>query len=387
MKPPPAAGGGGAPDGNSLERTPTGAGGQTGRSGDRPGGDFFDLRPEEVAGFEPRGEVVARRRPLEVKPLLKTAVAILVLAGLVAGAVLAWPSSRARVPDVVGKTLDNAMRTARESGMDPAVVAWRYSSGHSDGVVLGQSPAGGSVVGKGSRLNLTVCKGPGPEAGAGGAPSRAKAGDRPGGERVITIDAGHQVSPVYGEWADPGMTRRTPGDQGGRGTTSGNHEHAVTIDIAMKLKGLLEKEGLTVRMTRETNTVDLANTARAEMANDAGSLLCVHIHCGNSADPMAKGIRTLCPAQNAWTAGFHEKSKTAALYIQEQLVISCELDDLGVLADGDLPEFNWSKVPTAEPEIGFLTNPRDDAFLAEDQFRWKAAWGLRNGIKKFLDNT
>ncbi len=348
--------------------------------------EFFELDPDEVRGFEPRGEVIARRRPFDPKPLLKASAAALVVAALVAAAAFLWPSSRAKVPDLVGKTLDIAMREARESNLDPAVTSWRYSNRHSDGVVLAQSLAKGSAVRKGTKLFLTVCKGPPPETGSTAGSSPPQASAQPSAEQVITIDAGHQALPVYGEWIDPGMTRRSSGDPGGKGTISGNLEYEVTIDIALKLKGLLEKDGLSVVMTREANTLDTPNATRAEIANNANSVLSVHIHCGNSGDPATMGICTLCPAENTWTAGFYEKSKTAALYIQEQLVKSCEIDDMGVLATGDLPEFNWSKVPTVEPQIGFLTNPRDDGFLADEQFRWKAAWGLRNGIKKFLEN-
>lgn len=349
-------------------------------------GDFFELAPEEVPGYQPTGQVVARRPRRDVKPLLKAAAGLLVTAGLVVAAILIWPSAHARVPDLVGKILKEAIGAARESGLQPVVTAWEYSNSRSDGVVLAQAPAGGSRVGKGSRLSMTVCKGPMPESGAGEVSTRAGGGAAPGGEKVITIDAGHQALPAYSEWVDPDMTRRAPVDPGGRGVNSGNYEYAVTVDIALKLKGLLEKDGIAVQMTRETNTIDLPCVTRAEMANDAGSLLAVHIHCGVSADPETMGIFTMTPARNAWTDGFYEESKTAALFIQEQLVKSCELDDMGVLATHDLPEFNWSKVPTVEPRIGFLTNPRDDGFLADDQFRWKAAWGLRNGIRKHLDN-
>jgi N-acetylmuramoyl-L-alanine amidase len=39
-----------------------------------------------------------------------------------------------------------------------------------------------------------------------------------------------------------------------------------------------------------------------------------------------------------------------------------------------------------ESQPAFLSNPRDDSLLAQDDFRWKVAWGLRNGIIKCMEN-
>jgi N-acetylmuramoyl-L-alanine amidase len=125
---------------------------------------------------------------------------------------------------------------------------------------------------------------------------------------------------------------------------------------------------------------------RAEIANNAPSNLFVRVNCANSADQAMMGMDTLYPAKNKWTESFYEKSKTAALFIQAELIKSCRIEDLGILERHDLPAFNWSKVPVVEAEVGFMTNQRDDSLLSDDQFRWKVAWGLRNGIIKYLNN-
>jgi len=97
-------------------------------------------------------------------------------------------------------------------------------------------------------------------------------------------------------------------------------------------------------------------------------------------------VETLYPARSRWTESLYENSKQAALLVQEELVKSSGLDDLGVKSASDNPGFNWSKVPVVETQAGFLSNEEDDRLLADDQFRWKVAWGLRNGIRKYLNN-
>jgi N-acetylmuramoyl-L-alanine amidase len=356
--------------------------------------DFFDLPPDEVADYRSPGLIVARRKRLDLKPALGLLIFLILLAALITGIVWIWPSSRARVPDLVGKTLPEALDAARGKGFSPAVRAWEYSDKSSDGVVLFQKPAGRQIVGKGSGILLTVSKGARPEAGtqpgqaASGTAqsSQGGAGTGPYSGKTITIDPGHQGPQASEEWSDPGMTIKVPRDNGTRGISSGNAEFLLTLDIGIKLKNLLEQDGVRVVMTRETSDIDLTDIMRAEIANNADSDLCVRIHCGNSADPYKRGVETICPASDQWTASFYENSKKAALFIQPELAKSCGIDDMGVLARRDVPGFNWSRVPVVETEVGFLSNSKDDVLLADDQFRWKAAWGLRNGILKYLVN-
>jgi N-acetylmuramoyl-L-alanine amidase len=359
----------------------------------RPG--FFDLAPEDVEVYRTPGPVVARRKPIDLKPALGVVSFLLILAAIITGVVLLWPSSKARVPNLVGTYLSKAMDIAREKGFTPTVTAWDYSEKVSDGVVISQRPPGRKEVKKGGNIALRISKGPHPETGAVSqsppAASSAPAGQEnasagPLSSKTITIDPGHQALTAAQEWSDPGMTKRVPPDEGGRGVATGNAEYLVTLDIALKLKSLLEKDGINVVTTRETSTIDLPDITRADIANNADSDLYVRIHCGNSKNPSRTGILTVYPANNKWTGQIYEKSKQAALFIQPELVKSCGLDDLGVVHGEDMPGLNWSKVPVVESQAGFLTNSGDDTLLAEDQFRWKVAWGLRNGIIKYLNN-
>lgn len=386
--------GGGSPDESvpGEEEQPAGVPEEGERS------DFFDMSPEEAVSYRPPGIVVAVRKPRNLKPVLKGIGVVAVLGIVALGVVLLWPSSKAPVPDLTGKTLTEALDAARGAGFQPSVAGWEYSNRHSDGVVLSQKPPGDKVVEKGSAISLVASKGPRPE--LGGSPGRtlttvteqpddgepAGVATNPFTGKTVCVDPGHQTAAAEEEWADPGMTRRNPGDDGGRGVATGNPEYLLTIDIGVKLQSLLEKDGIEVVMTRLSNDVNLSNINRAEIANNADSDLYVRVHCGNSNDTGKNGSATLYPANTEWTEGIFEASKTAALFIQEELVKSCSTNDLGVFDLHSLSGFNWSTVPVVEAEVAFLSNADEDDLLATDDFLWKVAWGLRNGIIQYFSN-
>lgn len=358
-----------------------------------PAPDFFDMNPDQAAAYRPPGIVVAskeRFHPGQILWLLAFAGA---LGLLVAATLLLWPSTEARVPDVRGKTLTEAMDMAKRAGFKPTVSGWKYSEKYSDGIVLSQEPRGRTSAEKGSPLKLTVSKGPRPElepprldmnnlppSSQGSIPSGPLSG------KTVCVDPGHQAQRGEDEWEDPGMTRRKPPEAGKRGSLLGVLEHEVTLNISLKLKSLLEKEGMNVVMTRESNDVSVSNVTRAEIGNNANADLTVHIHTAWSEDPMMEGCAVMYPARTRWTDSIYEKSKTAALYIVSELSKSTGLSDLGVFDRHDLSELNWSKVPAVEAEVGYLSSPMDENMLSEESFRWKVAWGLRDGIKKYLSN-
>lgn len=357
-----------------------------------PPGDrtFFDLPSERLADYRPPGAPIASNRSLELKPILKALAVIAVVGLLITGIIFIWPSSNVRVPTVVGKNLEEAMDVARAKGFDPSVKSWSYSDRHPDGIVLDQDPKAMQVVGKGIAMSLMVSKGPRPEEGvqpdtAAVAPQSQPAAT-PYAGKSICIDPGGQQSPRMDEWSDPGMTRKIPPEDIIRGTLSGNADYVVNLDIATKLKDLLEKDGIKVVMTRTTNDADIPNTTRADIASNAGVDLFVRVYCGWSDDPTRMGVETLYPAETSFTEAFYEKSKAAALFVQSELLKSTGVEDLGAAAVHDLTALNWSKVPAIQTDAGFLSSPRDDSLLAQEDFRWKVAWGLRNGIIKYLTN-
>lgn len=349
---------------------------------------FFSLSPDELEGYRPAGVISASRERHSPKAILKVVAALGLICVIAFGIHLLWPSSTVRVPNLLGKDLSKAIEIARKASLEPRVSGWKYSQKQKKGEVISQKPSPGKSARKGSRLGLVISKGSKPLVGSEDVQSldisSESAALQTAKGKTVCIDPGHGEGILGEEWIDPGLQRMASIDEGVKGISTGNPEYSIVLDLSSKLLSLLDEEGVKVVLTRNSNDVKLNNIDRAEIANSVSANLAVHIHCSYSSDSRKNGIITYYPKQNEWTEDFYKKSKLAALYIQSELVKSCKANDNGVFQRDDLACFNWSKVPTVQVEVGYLSNPRDDASLANDDFRWSLAWGLRSGITKFL---
>jgi len=104
----------------------------------------------------PPGADGARRK----RAVLWGIVAALVLALVALVLLLGSPAGRVTIPDVTGQTEGVALLRLKRAGLNP--IALRTSSATvAVGLVLGQTPPRGSVVSKGTRVNILVSSGPG----------------------------------------------------------------------------------------------------------------------------------------------------------------------------------------------------------------------------------
>jgi len=361
--------------------------------------------------------------------ILFAALCLLVLFGLMAFQALAF--SQTRVPRCTEKDIEEAKSLASSAKLKISIAKEVFSETHPEGTVVSQEPAGGSRVRKGSLVKVVVSKGPRPikvepvalEAGKDMSPetvseTTSTPEERPStpvlstpvapppstdststgtsvttpptaGGKVVCIDPGHQARANLGrEPIGPGSSQTKEKCRGGAtGVSSGTPEYKLTLEIGLKLRALLEKKGITVVMTRETNDVDISNIERAEIANEAGAHLFVRIHHNGSSNLSLGGACTLYPADGSWTAPIYASSRRAAQLIQRELVKSTGLKNNGIFARSDITGFNWSKVPAVLTEIGFLSNPEEDRLLNTGEFQDKAAQGLFNGIVEYLNET
>ena len=56
----------------------------------------------------------------------------------------------------------------------------------------------------------------------------------------------------------------------------------------------------------------------------------------------------------------------------------------GVSLDDTMSGINWSQVPVAILEVGFMTNPLEDLNMANDDYQTKIATGVSNGLNVFF---
>lgn len=203
---------------------------------------------------------------------------------------------------------------------------------------------------------------------------------------VVVIDAGHQAKGNSAlEPIGPGSsTRRAKVEGGASGVATHVDESKRNLQVALALQRTLQARGVKVVMVRTTQGVNIPNSKRAQMANNANAALFVRIHC-DSAGSSTHGILTLRPAKN-WYKGIDMvgPSKTAASDIHKATLASTGAYDRGITSRGDLSGFNWAKVPSVLVEVGLMSNSAEDRKLGTPAYQQELATGMANGIVKFL---
>lgn len=176
--------------------------------------------------------------------------------------------------------------------------------------------------------------------------------------KLIAIDPGHGGS-------DPGAVA----------PTSRFEEKAGALDIALKLKALLEKAGAKVLMTRTTDDY-VSLSGRTDLANKAQADLFLSIHHNSHTKTDANGIEVL------YSSG--EDRQRLASAVQQELVSALGLRNRGIVARPEIYVTRESQMVSALAEIGFISNKAEEALIKDPAFRQKAATALYSGLSKFF---
>ena len=289
------------------------------------------------------------------------------------GSVAAGSGLAIEVPAAVGKSVQVAEALITAAGL---IVQTRVSDldlpGGVADAVLEQSPAAGARVQAGSVVTLTYQ----PQLGAAAS----------GVPFVVVIDAGHQAKPDATLEPDgPGSAiRKAKVSPGVTGIATGQQESVQALAIALRTRDTLKAAGVTVVMVRTADDVNISNSARAKIGNDANASLVVRIHQGFSADTAAEGVTTFYPSGNTAVAPIEMVSLAAAQLIEDAAVQATGARSNPIVGRNDLAGFNYSKVPVVMVECGFLSNRAEDAKMATPEYQAKMASGIAAGVIAFL---
>ena len=204
---------------------------------------------------------------------------------------------------------------------------------------------------------------------------------------VICLDAGHQgKANTEQEPLGPGSSElKTKVSTGTQGRTTGVPEYVVNLQVALKLQKLLEDRGYEVLMIRTTHEVNISNAERAQIANEAGVDAFVRIHCNGVDDTSVNGFLAMIQTpQNPWNGDKYAEFKRLAQCIVDEACAVTGAKNMGLLETDGMTGINWCQVPTALVEMGFMTNPEEDAKLVEDAYQDLLAAGIANGLDKYF---
>jgi N-acetylmuramoyl-L-alanine amidase len=239
-------------------------------------------------------------------------------------------------------------------------------------------------------------------AGFAGPPGPIDAAVFPLAVRKIAIDAGHGGKSVG--------TRMSP---------LGLVEKDVTLDVAERLRKLLEADHFQVVMTRERDE-EVPLEKRGELANAGGADIFVSIHVNWIENRKARGVETyfLGPTEDPVLtrlaadenreSGYsladmrrlldriyadvrHEKSRKLAETVEASLFGSLrkanpQLEDRGVKAAPFIVLLS-TEMPAILAEVSCLSNEEEAQLLAKPLYRQYIAEALAAGVRSYADSV
>jgi N-acetylmuramoyl-L-alanine amidase len=232
--------------------------------------------------------------------------------------------------------------------------------------------------------------GPAPSGAAASAPLKGK---------VVVIDPGHNPE-NFRHTADINKkvdigTGRKECDTTGTSTNDGYTEAEFTLDVAHRLRALLEKQGATVKLTQDADRpFGPCIDERARIGNEAKADAVVSVHADGSGAGN-RGFHVILPGEvragAADTRAIVGPSRELGERIAGNFVRATGSapsnyvgDGTGLVTREDLGGLNLSTVPKVFIECGNMRDSKDAALLTSGAWRQKAARGISDGIVSFL---
>ena len=191
---------------------------------------------------------------------------------------------------------------------------------------------------------------------------------------TIVLDAGHG------------------GMDGGCTSVNGVSEKGINLEILLHLRAMLQMEGYTVVVTRDTDRSiheegieGIANQKSSDMDhrlalfNEYDPVVCVSIHQNQFTDAAYSGAQMFYSSTN-------RDNSILAQALQDAFVAQLQPENRREIKQCGKELFlcYFSENPTVMAECGFLSNPEEAALLESTEYQQKVAFTLFDGLNQYL---
>ena len=205
--------------------------------------------------------------------------------------------------------------------------------------------------------------------------------------KKIVIDPGNQsLDNAAIEPVGPGSTDTKKGASSGKtGIAYGTKEYEINLIYAKLLKEELETRGYEVVLTRDSNTVDITNKSRAELANASGASVFIRLQMNYSANEDMSGVMALTmDSKSPYNSELYYQSNRLATRILQGIVEDTEAINHGIYETNEMTAINWSEIPVAIIKLGFISNSQEEGKLVSNEYQVKLVNGIADGIDYYF---
>lgn len=221
----------------------------------------------------------------------------------------------------------------------------------------------------------------------------ARSGPVPSGT-VVVIDPGHNGAngehpEIINKLVPAGFGLTKPCNTAGTATNAGYPEHEFTWKVALALRELLQASGITVVMTRDSDTgVGPCVNERAAIGNEARAAAVISIH-GDGEASGVHGFVVMTASRAPAGAEMASKTGSLAVAVRRGLIsggfpVSTLLGTDGLWRRGDLAGLNLSLRPTVMIECGNMRNAAEAGVMTSAAGQRQYARGIAAGVLAFL---
>jgi N-acetylmuramoyl-L-alanine amidase len=211
---------------------------------------------------------------------------------------------------------------------------------------------------------------------------------------VVVIDPGHNGGnashpEIINKQVPAGFGQYKACNTTGTATDAGYPEHMFNWQVALKLRDILQDNGITVLMTRDSDDgIGPCVNERAAVGNDADAAAVISIH-GDGEAASVTGFFVMTASRPPAGADVAAATDALAADIRDGMVagglaVSNALGKNGLWARGDLGGLNLSLRPTVMIECGNMRNAGEAATMSSAAGQQQYAAAIATGVLAFL---